>query len=262
MSNNLLKKLIKGVMPKGSIWTVKIGGFFDALLDALADSLETVKLKLAELADIRNAKRTTVLDELERDYGISFNPSLTESERRAALDSRINSIENTGSRGELELALQSAGFPVFVYSNSPAVDPNVLNTDYLMVAGNNNAFAGVSTAIAGSFQADIVVNGDVIINSPVYSMIAGGGNHFAGNKGAFAGITGLFERFYEYFLPSNPENWPFVFFIGGTANFAIDGSIVNIDRVNISDDRRLELREIVLKYKPTFSWGVLFIDYI
>ena len=262
MPNSLLRKLINGLIPKGSIWTVKIGGFFDALLEALADSLNTVKIKLAELADIRNAKKTTVLDELERDYGIAFNPNLTESDRRAALDSRINSIENTGSRGELERALKRAGFPLFVYSNSPAVNPNNLNTNYLMVAGNNNAFAGVSTAIAGAFKADIVVNGDIIIESLKHSMIAGGGNNFAGNKGAFAGITGIFERFYEYFLPNNPENWPFVFFIGGTASFAMDGSITSIERVNISDNRRLELREIILKYKPTFTWGVLFVDYI
>lgn len=262
MLNNLLRKLINGVMPKGSIWTVKAGGFFDALLDALSDSLNTVKLKLSGLADIRNAKKTIVLDELERDYGVAFNPNLTEAERRAALDARINAIDNTGSREELERALQRAGFPLFVYSNTPAVDPDYFNTNYLMVAGNSNAFAGVSTAIAGSFKADIVVNGDIIVETPTYSMVAGGGNAFAGNKGAFAGITGFFERFYEYFLPNNPENWPFVFFIGGTAQFALNGSLVSIERVDISDDRRLELREIILKYKPSFTWGVLLVDYI
>jgi hypothetical protein len=302
MPNNLLRKLINGVMPKGSIWTVKIGGFFDALLDGLADSLKTVKLKLAELADIRNAKKTTLLDELERDYGIAFNPSLTEAERRAALDSRINAIDNTGSREELERALQRAGFPVFVYSNSPAVDPNnfhkldtylmtagdgkhfagvstamaglfkdnLLNindfyltnrlNNYLMVAGNNNAYAGVSTAIAGLFTADIVVNGDIVLELPTYSMVAGGPNRFAGVSGAFAGITGSIETLYEYFLPNNPEHWPFIFFVGGEAQFRADGSIISIERVNINDDRRLELREIVLKYKPTFTWAVLFVN--
>ena len=99
-------------MPKGSIWTVKINGFFDALLNAFADSLEIVRLKLSELADIRNAKKTTLLDELERDHGVPFNPNLTEAERRSALDARINAIDNTGSREELERALQRSGFPL------------------------------------------------------------------------------------------------------------------------------------------------------
>lgn len=262
MFNNLLRKLINGVLPKGSIWTVKIGGFFDALLDALADSLTTVKLKLAELADIRNAKKTTLLDELERDYGIAFNPNLTEEERRAALDARINAIDNTGSREELERALQRAGFPLFVYSNSPAVDPSKFNTNYLMVSGGFNAFAGVSTALAGAFKSDIVVNGDIIVDIPEYSMVAGGDNAFAGVSTAVAGITGLIEQIYEYFLPNDPDNWPFLFFVGGTAEFAMDGSLVSIERINISDDRRLELREIILKYKPSFTWGVLLVDYI
>jgi len=262
MPNSLLRKLINGVMPKGSIWTVKIGGFFDALLDALADSLETVKLKLAQLADIRNAKKTTVLDELERDYGVAFNPNLTEAQRRAALDARINAIDNTGSREELERALQRAGFPLFVYSNSPAVDPNKFNINYLMVSGGFNAYAGVSTAIAGAFKADIVVNGDIIITKPSYAMVAGGENAYAGVSTAIAGVTGLLEEIYEYFLPNNTDNWPFIFFVGGNAEFAVDGSLVSIARVNISDDRRTELREIILKYKPTFTWGVLLVDYI
>lgn len=261
MPKSLLKSAIDALMPKGSIWTPKIGGFFDALLNGIADSFEDVKSKLSELADIRNAKKTTLLDELERDYGIPFNPNLTEAERRAILDSRINSTVHSGSREELEQALQNAGFPLFVYSNSPAVNPNNFNNNYLLVAGNDNAFAGVSTAIAGAFKADIVVNGDIIIDSPKYSMIAGARNRFAGNQAAFAGITGFIERFYEYFLPSDPANWPFVFFVGGDAQFAMDGSIINIERVDISDDRRLELREFILKYKPAFTWGVLLVDY-
>ena len=259
---SLSRTLINALLPKGSIWSAKVGGFFDALLEGIADAFEMVRLRLAELADVRNAKKTTLLDELERDYGVTFNPALTESERRAALDARINSTDDSGSRGELERALQRAGFPLFVYSNSPAVDPSKFNINYLMVAGGENAYAGVSTAIAGAFAADIVVNGDIVVSRPVYSMVAGGENAYAGVSTAQAGITGLLEQVYEYFLPNNSVDWPFLFFIGGSAEFAQDGSLVSIERVNIDDDRRLELREIVLKYKPTFTWGALLVDYI
>ena len=174
----------------------------------------------------------------------------------------MNAIDNTGSREELERALQRAGFFLFVYSNSPTVDPNSFNQNHLMVAGGGNAYADVSTAIAGAFKADVVVNGNIIVSSPEYSMVAGGGNAYADVSTAIAGITDVFEHFYEYFLPNNVNNWPFVFFVGGLAEFANDGSLVSIERVNISNDRRLELREIILKYKPTFTWGVLLIDYI
>lgn len=261
MSKSLMKSLITSLFPKGSVWVPKVAGFFDLLIDGIADSFTTVKTFLGSLADIRNAKRTTVLDELERDYGVPFNPALTEAERRAALHSRINSIDNTGSRQELEKALQNAGFPLFVYNNSPAVDPRLFETDYLMVAGGDNAFAGLPTAIAGAFFSDLVVNGDVIISTPVYRMSAGSQNAFAGYSGAIAGIASLVEKEFIYYLPIDSTAWPFIFFVGGEATFALDGSLVTIESVSIDDDRRLELREIILKYKPEFTWGVLIVNY-
>lgn len=262
MSKSLLKSALDALMPKGSIWTPKSGGFFEELLNGIADSFETVRLKLAELADIRNAKKTTVLDELERDYGVAFNPNLTESERRAALDSRINAIDNTGSRQELEIALQRAGFDLFVYSNSPAVDPTRFLDNYEMLAGEDNAFAGEPDAVAGVFLADLVVNGDIIFSLPVFALVAGDEFSFAGETDAIAEIEQINEQLYEYFVPSNSTAWPFVFFIGGAATFAADGSLVTLQTVNIDDIRRIELREIILKYKPTFTWGMLKVNYI
>lgn len=262
MSKSLLKSAIDALMPKGSIWTPKSGGFFEALLNGIADSFEIVRLKLAELADIRNAKKTTVLDELERDYGVAFNPNLTESERRAVLDSRINATDNSGSRQELEIALQRAGFDLFVYSNSPAVDPTRFLNDFEMLAGEDNAFAGEPDAIAGVFLSDLVVNGDIITSTPIFALTAGDELSYAFEISAIAEIEKLNEQAYEYFLPTDKKKWPFMFFIGGNAIFAADSSLVAIESVDIDDSKRLELREIILKYKPTFTWGMLKVNFI
>jgi len=263
MSKSLSKSFIDAVMPKGSIWAPKTGGFFEALLNGIADSFEAIRLKLAELADIRNAKKTTVLDELERDTGVSFNPNLTEAERRAALDSRINAIDNTGSRQELEIALQKAGFDVFVYSNSPAVDPSRFLNDYLLVAGDEFSFAGEDDAFAGVFvENELVVNGDIVFNSLAFSFVAGGEFSFAGEDDAFAAANVLIQQLFTYLLPSDPTAWPFVFFVGGAATFAPDGSLITIENVDIDDTRRIELREIILKYKPAFTWGMLKVNFI
>lgn len=262
MSNSLLKSALDALMPNGSVWAPKIGGFFESLLNGLADSFETIRLKLAELAYIRNAKKTTVLDELERDYGVSFNPNLTEAERRAALDSRINATDNTGSREELEKALQRAGFNLFVYSNSPAVDPTRFLTEFEMMAGEDNAFAGEPDAVSGAFLAELVVNGDIIISTPVFALTAGDELSFAGETDAIAEIENLSDQAYEYLLPSNPLAWPFIFFVGGDAVFTTNGSLLSIASVNINDDRRVELREIILKYKPEVTWGMLKINFI
>lgn len=262
MSKSTIKSTINALLPKGSIWVPKSGGFFDGLLDGISDSFEVVRLKLAGLAYIRNAKLTPVLDELEIDYGLAFNPNITESERRASLDSRINAIDNTGSRQELERAIQRSGFDLFVYSNSPAVDPTRFLTDFEMVAGEDNAFAGEPDAVAGVFLAELVVNGDVVINESIYELTAGDEFSFAGEPTAIAEIEQLVEQNFQYILPSNPNAWPFVFFVGGSATFADDGSIVSIDFVNIDENRRLELREIILKYKPMFTWAALQVNYI
>lgn len=262
MSKSVIKSTIDALLPKGSIWIPKTGGFFEGLLNGISDSFEIVRLKLAGLADIRNAKLTPLLDELERDTGVAFNPNLTEAQRRAALDSRINAIDNTGSRQELENALQRAGFDLFVYSNSPAVDPTKFLSDFEMVAGEDNAFAGEPDAVAGVFLAELVVNGDIIISQAVYALTAGDEESFAGELSAIAEVEALTEQPFQYFLPSNPLAWPFIFFVGGAAEFAVDGSIVSIEFVDIDDARRLELREIILKYKPAFTWGVLLVNFV
>jgi hypothetical protein len=178
------------------------------------------------------------------------------------LDSRINAQNNTGSRQELEEALQRAGFPVFVYSNSPAVDPKNFQSDYIMVAGGANAYAGLDNAIAGAFKAELVVNGDVIVTVSVQTMYAGAELAFAGGNFAFAGISGVDEIEYEYYISNDAKSWPFYFFVGGSAQYATDGSIVSIDYVDIDDERRLEFREIILRYKPLSTWGLLQVNYV
>lgn len=257
-----MKTVLKALLPKGAIWTPKNGGFFDSLIDGIADSLEQIRIVLGGLADIRNAKKTQVLGELERDTGVAFNSNLTEAQRRAALFSRLNATDNTGSRQELERALQLAGFDVFVYQNSPAVDPRNFEGSYLMTADDENAFADDENAIAGSFESELVVNGDIFIDSPIYFMTAGDENAFADDENALAGTTGQREVEYQYFLPTESALWPFIFLVGGVAEFSITGEIISIERADVPDDRRLEFREIILKYKPEYTWGVLVVNYV
>lgn len=262
MPKSLMKSMIDALLPKGSIWIPKVNGFFEKVLFGLADSFDVVRLKLTGLAYIRNAKLTPVLDDLEKDYGLPFNSNLTKSERRAALDSRINAVDNTGSRQELGAALQRAGFPVFVYSNSPAIDPSRLQDEYITIAGGEAAFAGEPSAVAGAFLAELVVNGNILVVTDVFLLVSGGTTAFAGEPEAIAEIESVIEADYLYTIPSNPDLWPFIFFVGGDADFAVDGSIIRIGSVDIDINRREEFLEIILKYKPVFTWGLLKINFI
>lgn len=227
-------------LPKGAFWTPKRGGFFERFLYGLMDAFELVRLVLSDLAHIRDAKLTQQLDDLELDYGISKNPELTIEERRAVLFSRINAINNTGSAQEMQAALRLAGFDVFVYSNSPAVDP-----------------AGIL-----NFGSKLLVNGDVYFREENYLMRAGQSVGFAGNSNARAGRFISSSMLYEYVLPANSDAWPFVFFVGGNATFGGSGEIVSLDFATVPESQRLQFEEIVLKYKPTFTWAGLKINYL
>jgi len=214
----VLKKIIDAVWPRGSAWMPKPGGGMDGLLCGISDTLETAWNKISTLANIRNPKKTEQLDELEIDFGITPEPSLADASRRDRLSAKINSEPAAGPRDRLERELNSAGFSgLFVYSNSPAVNPALFLTKYKMVAGGGNAFAGNSNAVAGKSSFSALVNGRIIRTINKYRMVAGGGNAFAGNSNSVAGITGSDELLYQYDVPVNPENWPFVFFVGGAA---------------------------------------------
>lgn len=262
MPKPLIKSFIDAVLPKGSIWVPKVTGFFEGLLLGVADSFDGIHARLSTLADIRNPQKTTLLDELEIDYGVKFNPALTEQQRRDFLSAFIGSGDNTGSRQELENAIRAAGFDLFVYSNSPAVNPNLFANNFDMTAGDDNAFAGEPDAVAGVFGSDFVVNGDIVIEQPIYLMTAGEDGAFAGEPDAVAEIEDFIETFYQYSLPGNPDSWPFIFFVGGPATFDLDGSILSIEFVEIDDSMRLQLREIILKYKPLITWGLLQVNYV
>ena len=223
----MLKRALDAVWPRGSAWAQKAGGGMEGLLLGISDSLDTVHDKLATLANIRNATRTEQLDELEIDFGISPDGTLTDDVRRARLDARINADHTAGTRDRLEREIQAAGFDLFVYANSPATNPLQFTSIYRTVAGGSKAVAGNPSAVAGVFGSDLLVNGDAI----------------------------------EYVLPVDPAAWPFIFFVGGVATHSGSGELTSIAIADVPGARRAELEETVLRLKGTYTWAVMVIHY-
>lgn len=237
---NIFVESIFAYLPKGAFWTPKRGGFFERFLHGLMDALDVVRLVCSDLAYIRSAQLTKQLDDLELDYGIAKNASLTNSQRRDFLESRINAINNTGSAQEMQAALRLAGFDVYVYSNSPAVDPETL------IVGNSA----------------LLVNGVIYTERANYLMRAGRTGAYAGKSNARAGRFLSKTVPYEYPLPQNPNAWPFIFFVGGDATFGGSGELINLNYANVSAQQRLQFEEIILKYKPLYTWAALQINYV
>jgi hypothetical protein len=106
--------------------TVTVGKGLWQLLIGMADNHQIALDFLRELTYIRDPRRTPILDDLEREFGIWPNPALTEQVRRDKLAAVKYARVGTGSKDNLERALHNAGFTnLFVWENSPAQDPAI-----------------------------------------------------------------------------------------------------------------------------------------
>ena len=218
MSADLMRAMIDAALPSGSIWRPAPDGDLDKLLDGTAENLETVRLFLAGIKDVRNPALTDYLDDLEREFGVLTNLSLTEAQRREQLHPLVYGRGGGGTIDDMQTALDNAGFNVTVYANDPAVDPSpFLNDNFQMVAGGGNAFAGNAGAFAARIGGELLVNGDIFKMSRIFTSVAGtlyaGAGHGAGE------YVDLLRSKVEYPVPADPADWPLVFFVGGAATF-------------------------------------------
>lgn len=258
------RKIINALMPEGIVWTPKFDGDLDKYLDGQSDNYDSILAFLRQLSKIRDPLTTPLLEELEREYGLSKNDSLTEDERRAFLQSFVFNSEDSGTPEDLERRLQDAGFDVFVYANDPAQDPAViLDQAFQMVAGGPNAYAGRADAFAKREGGELIVNGDKFKQVPDYITVANGGTAFAGNASFKAGVFNSIRSVkIEYVIPTDPGDWPLLFFIGGAVTRDIDGKIIGIEKVLQPKELRNEFLKIILRYKPLYTWGVSVVDFI
>ena len=258
-----IKKTILSMLPDGSAWTVAIGKDLDKFYSGKAASYQDIYDLLLSLSNIRNPQLTPVLDDLEREYGISINSALTETQRRDYLDSIVYGGKRVVSPLELQNRLQQAGFNVMVHSNDPAIDPQtILDRSFRMVCGGANAYAGRPDAFARRTGGELIVNGDKFFQRPNYTVVCGGANAYAGNASFSAGRFDGFDTIQiQHPVPTNPGDWPLVFFIGGAATRDMDGRITSIDAISAPSQLRQEFLKIVLKYKPLYTWCVSVVDF-
>lgn len=264
MDNNITRQALATLAPPGPLWVVKIDEGFDQLLDGVAANAEAVNDFLDCLGCVRDPFTTPFLEDLEREYGVITNTNLDEQTRREQLAaSKVYTVERTGSDDDLEIALQKAGFDVQVHVNSPAVDPaSLLANLFQMVAGGVDAYAGNQNAYAGKTGGELLVNGEIFTSSPAYEMQAGGNNAFAGNQFAVAGYFDSFNKDpVVYSIPTDPEAWPFIFFVGGDATRDGSGALIEIENAEVPSEREDEFKRLILQIKPMHSWAGLLINY-
>jgi hypothetical protein len=206
---------------------------------------------------------TRALSEWDNQFGLSR--PIDESIRISNLDLRWK-LKGGQGRDYLQNALRSAGFDVYVHENNPAIDPAIfLIGDFIMVAGGLNAYAGRSDAYAGkTTEGELLVNGFIPVATDQRLYIANAGNGtYSGNNDA---VAGYFTNFYvadkEYEVPTDPNEWPFLFFIGGLATRNSNYELETIAKAMIPESRKAEFLKLILMIKPAQSWVGLIVEYV
>lgn len=263
----LSRAVLSALLPPGSIWEPSDGGDFDLLLNGIGDNLEEIREFLAALAYVREPAKTQIIGDLEKEFGIIDNGSLTVVQRVERL-AAAKYLKNTdGTDDNLQSRLQRAGFDVLVHVNDPPIDPAIfVNATFKTVCGNAAAICGAVGVICGTANSSqLLVNGDLIFHDKVIQQIVcGADNAICGNAGAICGrfMPNPESRDVTYVLPSHPGYSHLVFFIGGPATRdGVTGELITIAPAQVQASRRDELESIILDYKPMHSWAGLILEY-
>lgn len=228
----LSRAVIDALLPSGSLWAVEEGEGLDQLLNGIAECIDPVRADMNSLARIRNPLYTTLLADLEREYGVIPRAGSDESTRCANLAAVKASGNGDGSLDYLQSVLNSAGFSVQVHANNPPVDPG------FFILYQPSAICGGDTAICGA-SAMGAQRGELLVNGPVYDD----------------------QALLSYQVPATAGYWPLFFFVGGDAVRNGSGELTSIADADVPVERRGELRNLILRCKPMHSWAGLRIQY-
>jgi len=255
--------LVRASLPKGAAWEPKTNGNYDKVISATGEIIKEICERAENARHVRDPQNTFLLDDLEREFGILKNEAFTEQQRRDNLSAKINMVPGNGTADDLQSALDAAGFDLQVHKNNPAVDPAIfLDQAFQMVAGGDNAYAGRPDAYAGRIGGELLVNGSVFEQVEAYLMQANGSTSYAGNSNAISGYFESIKRTpIEYTIPTDPDTWGFVFFIGGDATRNVSGELTDIEQAEVELVRKEELKRIILSIKPMYTWAGLIITY-
>jgi len=261
---SLSRSILNSLLPEGVFWTPAAGDDYDLLMDGIADNSEAVYSVMKNLANLRDPFKTSLLEDMELEYGIVPHIMDTETlrrERLAALMFRKAQIPNTET---LQSKLRESGFTdVYVYANTAPLDPaDLLRAGFNMTCGDGLE-CGEPEAYCSQFGGELLVNGDLFVMLPSYI-------NLAGEPDVCCDATiqcGDFETYGEnlieitYQIPTDPGYWRNFFIVSGEVMTDETGTPTTYRFLSIPRSRRLEFRRLILKLKPLHAWGVLMVTW-
>lgn len=210
------------LLPTGSAWNVESDGDLDKYFDGLALDFEIARSRIVEAEHTRDPEKTSVLSDLEIDFGVLPDTNLTEAQRRAYLAAVMGEIDELPSWERFQAKLRAAGFDVYVYPNDPPIDPSgVATTDQLIVNGTcvTEQSKDFASTVCADSSGETTVCAD-IVTTP------------ASERGSTVGeYDGMIRTEYVYSMP--PESrWPFVWFIAASRT-SVDFTDWNMERATV-----------------------------
>lgn len=261
--NEKFFKIFKLLAPKSNAFSLFIQKKLTKFFEGLTVIPDNFRSFLHQIFFDIFPENTRELEMWREQFGIQYFPT-DDTQRRNLITTEWRSSGGQG-KDYIQSQLRSAGFNVQIHENNPAVDPNIfLSSNFVMQAGGANAYAGRPDAFAGKTGGDLLVNGPILTNVPNYLAVAGFDNCVCGNV---VGHCGYFEKIntYDkvYQITTDPDYWPFFFFIGGDATRdPTTHALTAIENANIQSDRKEEFKRLILKLKPAQTWVGLMISYI
>jgi len=236
------KTILEALFPDSKLGGIDPEGDLSKLLDGLAEDYQDIYDELQLLANVRNPRLTGNLSDLEREYGIISDTSLSDATRRQMLAHIVYKRPTTASWKHLQNALEDAGFDLIVTQNNPVVDPSDVTVD--------------------SFE--LLVNGNLYtVQEPAYYLAAGSDIAYAGHSRGYSGYYLYFiKTLKEYVVPTEINahwTWRYVFWVSGVASGWPSSPSVIMGQAN--PQRETQLKNLILKYKPAFTWCILCVEY-
>jgi hypothetical protein len=229
-----MKAVFEALLPQGAIWRPREGGDFDRLLDGIGENAQYVYEYIAALAVLRDPSATTMLADLEREYGILASTAVSEAVRRTALAAEKYARPTTNSWAHLQDRLRAAGFDdIYVTPNDPAADP-------------------------AGYMGELLVNGPICsAQTPAYLMQCGGDFAYCGNAKAVCGyFINIGRTLHEYTIPDAWQYWRFFFFVSA-GPVGTWPAAPPLPTYQYAPGRLEELKRLILRHKPERSWCIL-----
>jgi len=260
--NEKFFKIIKLLLPKSNAFAIfiqkKITQFFESLTAIPGDFRDYIHQIFLDIFPTTTRELLKFKDQ----FGIIYFP-VDEASQRETIDSEWKAQGGQG-KDYIQSILRAAGFDVYVHENNPPVDPDIfLNSIPIMIAKGVNAYAGRSDAFAGRTGGELLVNGPILTNAPLYLSVCGNPNQCCGNDLA---CCQYFEKIKTtdkiYQITDDPDYWGYFFFIGGEATRdPITFELLTITNAIIPAQRKEEFKRLILKLKPAQSWVGLIVSY-